>query len=145
MMLPGIIVSLVAFLFVKFLKVKLMRERVGKDLYASKKIGGKLDALSLQIKEGARAFLVEEYKWLAYFVAGMAMVLCVLFTAMNKDTQGVRTAAAFIVGASLSAGAGWSGMMVATDGNVRTTVACAERDLNAGLQVAFTTGAISTS
>merc|ERR1719181_1785727 len=33
-------------------------------------------------------------------------------------------------------------MMVATDGNVRTTVACAESDLNAGLKIAFTTGGI---
>jgi hypothetical protein len=45
------------------------------------------------------------------------------------------------VGAALSASAGWYGMSVATHGNVRTTVACAESDLNAGLTVAFTTGA----
>ena len=53
----------------------------------------------------------------------------------------MRTAAGFIFGAALSATAGWGGMTVATYGNVRTTVACAERDLNAGLTVAFTTGA----
>ena len=147
MMLPGILVSVVAFFFVQHLKGKLARERVGADLFKSKGIGGKLDGLSLQIKEGARAFLVEEYRWLAYFVAGMAIILVILFTVdYDEDkadaTQGVRTAAAFVVGAALSAGAGWGGMMVATDGNVRTTVACAERDLNAGLQVAFNTGAI---
>lgn len=33
-------------------------------------------------------------------------------------------------------------MMVATDGNVRTTVACTAGTLNDGLKVAFTTGAI---
>ena len=53
----------------------------------------------------------------------------------------MRTAAAFVFGAGLSAAAGWGGMMIATFGNVRTTVACAEADLNAGLQIAFTTGA----
>ena len=49
---------------------------------------------------------------------------------------------AFILGAGLSAAAGWLGMMVATDGNVRTTVACAKGTLNDGLQVAFTAGAV---
>ena len=32
---------------------------------------------------------------------------------------------AFFAGAILSATAGWCGMMVATDGNTRTTAACA--------------------
>ena len=69
-------------------------------------------------------------------------ILVFLLTNLLFDcSQGLRTAAAFIVGALLSASAGWYGMRVATDGNVRTTVACAESDLNAGLTVAFTTGA----
>merc|ERR1712137_1472692 len=60
----------------------------------------------------------------------------------GKHDDGARVAAAFIIGAVLSGGAGWLGMMVATDGNVRTTVACAEGSLNSGLRVAFTTGSI---
>ena len=73
-------------------------------------------------------------QWLAYFVFGMALILLILFSVdYDEDkadsTQGVRTAAAFVVGAALSAAAGWGGMMVATEGNVRTTVACAEKDL----------------
>ena len=51
-------------------------------------------------------------------------------------------AVAFVFGASLSAAAGWLGMMVATDGNVRTTAACVSGSLNDGLQVAFTAGAV---
>ena len=42
---------------------------------------------------------------------------------------------AFYMGAGLSALAGWTGMMVATDGNVRTTVACIKGTLNDGLKV----------
>merc|ERR1712137_1482326 len=60
----------------------------------------------------------------------------------GKHDDGARVAAAFIIGAILSGSAGWLGMMVATDGNVRTTVACAEGSLNSGLRVAFTTGSI---
>merc|ERR1712100_894373 len=48
----------------------------------------------------------------------------------------------FIIGALLSASAGWCGMMVATDGNVRTTVACTKGTLNDGLRVAFTAGSV---
>ena len=79
---------------------------------------------------------MEEYKWLAVFVGVMAFILLIIFSVDTVDgdggTKGVRTAGAFIIGAFLSAAAGWLGMMVATDGNVRTTVACAESDLNAG-------------
>merc|ERR1719424_1621127 len=55
----------------------------------------------------------------------------------------------FVFGASLSAGAGWWGMMVATDGNAKTTAAAAgnkktgkKGSLNDGLSVAFATGAV---
>merc|ERR1719247_3636678 len=45
------------------------------------------------------------------------------------------------MGAVLSGTAGWIGMTVATEGNVRTTAACATGTLNDGLRVAFTAGA----
>merc|ERR1719181_1078878 len=60
----------------------------------------------------------------------------------KTNLDGVRMAGAFLCGALLSASAGWLGMMVATDGNVRTTVACTKGSLNDGLTVAFTTGSI---
>merc|ERR1719487_522097 len=100
------------------------------------------------------AFLKEEYKWLGYFVAGLAITLLAIFSiqpvvelddddaADKTNLDGVRMAGAFLCGALLSASAGWLGMMVATDGNVRTTVACTKGSLNDGLTVAFTTGSI---
>ena len=58
-------------------------------------------------QDGAKAFLVEEYKYLAYFVIGMAAVLALIFSLDTEDgdggTKGVRIAAAFIIGAVLSA------------------------------------------
>merc|ERR1719326_1444302 len=126
-----------------------MSKPVGKDIGFPK-----LDELALQIKNGAQAFLKEEYKWLGYFVAGLAITLLAIFSiqpvvelddddaADKTNLDGVRMAGAFLCGALLSASAGWLGMMVATDGNVRTTVACTKGSLNDGLTVAFTTGSI---
>ncbi|KAH8048524.1 hydrogen-translocating pyrophosphatase [Aureococcus anophagefferens] len=110
------------------------------------------------VKEGAKAFLYEEYKSLAKFVLFLGLILLVLFTVQDQTTKtdGVRTMFAFFLGAVLSATAGWCGMMVATDGNTRTTAACAGREvvdektgeirgtgtLNDGLTVAFKAGAV---
>jgi inorganic pyrophosphatase len=154
--LPAFALAAVACIFIMYLHNILKKARVGKDLVESTTasgaesgtgpMGGELDKLSKQIKDGAKAFLMEEYKWLAVFVGVMALILLIIFSVDTVDgdggTKGVRTAGAFIIGAFLSAAAGWLGMMVATDGNVRTTVACAESDLNAGLKIAFTTGGI---
>ena len=149
MAVPGIIASFCAFLFIIVQRNKLMSKPVGKDIGFPK-----LDELALQIKNGAQAFLKEEYKWLGYFVAGLAITLLAIFSiqpvvelddddaADKTNLDGVRMAGAFLCGALLSASAGWLGMMVATDGNVRTTVACTKGSLNDGLTVAFTTGSI---
>ena len=149
MAVPGVIASFCAFLFIVVQRNKLMSKPVGKDIGFPK-----LDELALQIKNGAQAFLKEEYKWLGYFVAGLAITLLAIFSiqpvvelddddaADKTNLDGVRMAGAFLCGALLSASAGWLGMMVATDGNVRTTVACTKGSLNDGLTVAFTTGSI---
>ncbi|EGB06704.1 putative proton translocating inorganic pyrophosphatase [Aureococcus anophagefferens] len=117
-----------------------------------------VDKYGAMVKAGAKAFLVEEYKWLFVFVVVLGLILLLLFTIEEQTTKsdGVRTAFAFFLGAALSASAGWLGMMVATDGNTRTTAACAGKEvvdaktgevtgtgtLNDGLRVAFTAGAV---
>ena len=70
------------------------------------------------IKDGAMAFLKEEYKWLSVFVVLLGGILCALFSVEDQHTKldGVLTTFAFFLGAILSASAGWLGMMVATDG-----------------------------
>ena len=117
-----------------------------------------VDKYGAMVKAGAKAFLVEEYKWLFVLVVVLGLILLLLFTIEEQTTKsdGVRTAFAFFLGAALSASAGWLGMMVATDGNTRTTAACAGTEvkneetgevtgtgtLNDGLRVAFTAGAV---
>jgi len=136
---PGLIGAALAFIFIVYLRSIVYAAKVGKDIDHPK-----LDYLSAKIKSGAMAFLKEEYKFLAQFVLALGVVLLILFSVspQTNATDGVRICAAFFAGAALSATAGYGGMMIATDGNVRTTVACTAGTLNDGLKVAFATGAV---
>ena len=86
------------------------------------------------------AFLRAEYRVLAMFVLGVAVLLAL----GNLDTEAGRSpliAVSFVVGAIASALAGWAGMRVATNANVRTTAA-ARKSLPAALDVAFSGGTV---
>jgi len=98
-----------------------------------------------KIKSGARAFLVTEYKYLSMFVAVVFAVLVILYSLdppSEDRTDGIRYGACFLCGALLSGLAGWGGMAVATDCNVRTTQAADKDGLAVALRVAFTGGAV---
>jgi len=90
------------------------------------------------IQKGAMAFLAAEYKVIAIFVAIVAVLLAV---ANNGEGQSPLIAVSFVVGALASALAGYFGMRIATDGNVRTTAA-ARNSLPEALNVAFSSGAV---
>ena len=90
------------------------------------------------IQKGAMAFLAAEYKVLAGFVALVAVLLA---AANMGDGKSPLIAASFVVGAIASGLAGYFGMRIATDGNVRTTAA-ARTSLPAALDVAFSSGAV---
>merc|ERR1719271_1204567 len=135
--LPGVGAGAIscAFALVQYFRVQ--AKPVGKDIDCPL-----LDTLAGQIKSGSKAFLKEEYKYLSFFVVFLAAALFLCFTAENDAGDGGRTVLAFLSGAFLSGLAGYLGMSVATDGNVRTTVACTAGTLNDGLKVAFTTGTV---
>jgi K(+)-stimulated pyrophosphate-energized sodium pump len=104
-----------------------------------------MNSISDKIKSGARSFLVTEYSYLARFVVIASLVLFLLYffdPVSDEKLDGLRYAGCFIVGAFLSASAGWNGMVVATDANVKTTQAADKGGLNDALQVAFTGGAV---
>jgi Na+/H+-translocating membrane pyrophosphatase len=104
-----------------------------------------MNKISDQIKSGARAFLVTEYKYLAIYVVFVFAVLVLLYSLdppTGNRTDGIRYGGCFVVGSSLSALAGWCGMSVATDANVRTTQAADKQGLAIALRVAFTGGAV---
>ena len=89
------------------------------------------------IQEGAMAFLAREYRVLSVFVAAVAVLLVAGYWA--QGTQLI--ALSFVVGALCSGGAGYIGMRVATQANVRTSAA-ARHSLAEGLRVAFGGGSV---
>jgi K(+)-stimulated pyrophosphate-energized sodium pump len=104
-----------------------------------------MNQISDKIKSGARAFLITEYTYLAYYVAVVFTVLLLLYTfdpPSGDKTDGIRYAASFVCGGLLSASSGWIGMAVATDTNVRTTQAAHADGLAVALRVAFAGGAV---
>ena len=89
--------------------------------------------LMTEIQKGARAFLKQEYIWVSGFVAVMAVLIGVLIVPAAALT--------YVIGAILSATAGYVGMTVATMANARTTNA-AQDGPGKALPIAFRGGAV---
>ena len=89
--------------------------------------------IAAAIQEGAAAFLNREYSILSAFVVVVAVIIAIFLE--------WQTAVCFIAGALTSAAAGYLGMWTAVRANVRTAAA-AQRSLNDGLRVAFSSGSI---
>ncbi|WP_420452669.1 sodium-translocating pyrophosphatase [Ilumatobacter sp.] len=89
--------------------------------------------LMTEIQKGAKAFLSQEYKWVGAFAIVLAIVLAIVIAPLAAVT--------YLLGAVLSAGAGYAGMTVATMANARTTEA-ARSGPGAALPVAFRGGAV---
>jgi len=112
-----------------------------KASWVSKQDAGtdEMKEIARRIQEGAMAFLAAEYRYLAIFVVLVAAAL----GAANFSGEGRSwwIAVSFIVGACASGLAGFFGMRVATNANVRTTHA-ATKGLSGALNVAFSGGAV---
>ncbi len=89
--------------------------------------------LMTEIQKGAKAFLRQEYIWVSAFVVVMAILIAILIAPLAAIT--------YVIGAVLSATAGWAGMTVATMANARTTQAAKDGPGKA-LPVAFRGGAV---
>lgn len=99
----------------------------------------KMMELAGYIADGAMAFLKAEWKVLSYF-AVIAVILLV-WSGMSVETSSPVIAISFLIGAVLSALAGYIGMKIATKANVRTTQA-ARTSLKHALKVSFTGGSV---
>jgi len=95
--------------------------------------------LSGYIADGAMAFLRAEWKILSYFVIIAAVLLAWSGTTVHNSSPLI--AGSFLIGAFLSAFAGYLGMRIATKANVRTTQA-AKTSLAQALKVSFTGGTV---
>lgn len=95
--------------------------------------------LATYIAKGAMSFLKAEWKVLAYFVVIAAVILGWSGTLVDNSSPVI--AISFLIGAVLSAFAGYIGMNIATKANVRTTEA-AKTSLQKALNVSFTGGTV---
>jgi K(+)-stimulated pyrophosphate-energized sodium pump len=120
--------GIIALLFTYWRSVWVAKQEVGTDRMAS---------IAKHIRKGAMAFLMAEYKVLWIFVA---VVFGLLAFSAGKDSSWL-VGVSFIIGALSSALAGFIGMRVATNANVRTTNA-ARSSLGKALEVAFTGGSV---
>ncbi|MFZ2904827.1 MAG: sodium-translocating pyrophosphatase [Cyclobacteriaceae bacterium] len=98
-----------------------------------------MQELSGYIAKGAMAFLKAEWKILGYFAVITAILLGWSGTLVEDSSPII--AISFLIGAFLSAFAGYLGMRIATKANVRTTQA-ARTSLAQALKVSFTGGSV---
>jgi len=121
----GVAGGLAAVGFAVVLIFLVLRQPSGNDL---------MRQISAAIQEGAAAYLNRQYTVIA--IIGVAIAIVIGFF-VNWTTAGL-----YIVGAVLSAAAGYVGMNIAVRANVRTAEA-ARGGLNKALQVAFRGGAVT--
>lgn len=118
------IILAVAYAVFNFFSVKKLEE-------GTEKMGEIADAIRI----GANTFIKYEYKLVAIIGAVIAVVVFIVIS--------WQAAIAFIMGAVLSAAAGWVGMKIATYANVRVTNRAREsKDLGKTLKVAFKGGSV---
>ncbi|MCH8554338.1 MAG: sodium-translocating pyrophosphatase [Schleiferiaceae bacterium] len=112
-----------------------------KSAWVSKQDAGDagMQELAKYIADGAMAFLKAEWKVLTYFVIIAGILLA--WSGTLVETSSPVIAISFIIGAVLSAFAGWIGMNIATKANVRTTQA-ARTSLSKALAVSFNGGTV---
>ena len=132
----AIIAAVVALLFAVVRVRDVLAEDEGTDL---------MKTIARAIQAGAATFLRREYTFLAAFVAVVFVILLIFIDLDVLDkfagTDHRWTSISYIIGAVLSASAGYAGMLIAVRANVRTA-AKAREGLNPALRVAFGSGTV---
>jgi K(+)-stimulated pyrophosphate-energized sodium pump len=130
-----LLAGIVGLVFVGLLAMEILRKDPGNELMVR---------ISLAVQAGARAFLKREYAYVSVLVAAVAALIALVpvFTGSNALGLGWPTSVAFVVGAIVSAMAGYIGMSIATRANSRTAQAASDGGVRAALGVAMSAGSV---
>ena len=107
---------------------------VGKQILSASPGNSKMQEIASAIQEGARAYLNRQYKTIA--IVGVVILFIITFA------LGVWVGLGYFIGAFLSGAAGYVGMLVSVQANVRTAEA-SRKGLAAGLDIGFKSGAVT--
>ncbi|MDR3144475.1 MAG: sodium-translocating pyrophosphatase [Puniceicoccales bacterium] len=122
--------AVVAFLFARYFFISMKRENRGSD---------KMIEIATRVADGAMVYLKQQYKVVAaVFVAMAALLACFSF---GFSMQNKWVPFAFLSAGIFSGLSGFCGMKTATAASSRTAYA-ASKSLDAGLRVAFRSGAV---
>ena len=125
----GALAIIVAFM----LRAKLMAVSPGNE---------KMQEVGLAIREGALAYLLRQVKTMLMFVFPLAIGLAWLFSSSFGWTIGAFIGLSFILGVAASYIAGYTGMLMAVNANMRTAHAALSSYKNA-TEIAFQSGAVA--
>ena len=106
----------------------------GKQILSASPGNRKMQEIASAIQVGAKAYLNRQYKTIA--VVGLFVLVIVTYF------LGIWVGLGYFIGASLSAVAGYVGMLVSVQANVRTAEA-SRKGLSEGLAISFKSGAVT--
>ena len=107
---------------------------IGKQILLASPGTTKMQEIASAIQEGAKAYLNRQYKTIA--IVGIIILVIITYA------LGVWVGIGYFIGAFLSGTAGYIGMLVSVQANVRTAEA-SKKGLSAGLNIAFKSGAVT--
>src|SRR3989344_3000584 len=124
----AVVSSVIAILYGLFLAKSVLKKNAGDE---------KMQNISSAIREGAKAYLNRQYKTIFY--------IAIFLFAILWFAVGLTTALGFLLGAFLSALAGYIGMNVSVRANSRTAEAAKNKEtgLQDALSIAFRGGAVT--
>ena len=106
----------------------------GKHILSSSPGNAKMQEIASAIQVGAKAYLNRQYKTIA--IVGVVVLLIIIYS------FSILVGVGYLIGATLSGLAGYVGMLVSVQANVRTAEA-SRKGLSQGLSIAFKSGAVT--
>ena len=106
----------------------------GKNILSSSAGNSKMQDIASAIQVGAKAYLNRQYKTIA--IVGVVVLVIISFS------FSILVGIGYLIGAALSGIAGYVGMLVSVQANVRTAEA-SRKGLSQGLSIAFKSGAVT--